>query len=181
MPTGEGCSTSCTTGSAATPGSRAGLLAKNTPKSMPIPIAQTNLSTGTLVRPARRARLRCRARRRWEDRLRTRRYRRRSDRRRADGTGLGRPPRGAAQGRRLCIFAGERELDLRRALEILNEDLGIKRLVLEGGGVANGALLRAGLVDELRLAMFPAVDGARGAACVFDSRDDEAGAPRSTR
>jgi riboflavin biosynthesis pyrimidine reductase len=54
-------------------------------------------------------------------------------------------------------------------------------LVLEGGGVANGALLRAGLVDELRLAMFPAVDGARGAACVFDSRDDEAGAPRSTR
>jgi riboflavin biosynthesis pyrimidine reductase len=79
------------------------------------------------------------------------------------------------------IFAGERELDLRRALEILNEDLGIKRLVLEGGGVANGAFLRAGLVDELSLAIFPAVDGARGAPCVFDSRDDEAGAPAPLR
>jgi riboflavin biosynthesis pyrimidine reductase len=75
------------------------------------------------------------------------------------------------------IFAGERELDLGQALAILNENLGIKRLELNGGGVTNGAFLRAGLIDEISLALFPAVDGAKGASCVFDSRDAETGTP----
>jgi riboflavin biosynthesis pyrimidine reductase len=75
------------------------------------------------------------------------------------------------------IFAGEHEVDLRLALEILNRELGIKRLLLEGGGGANGSFLRAGLVDEISLAIFPAVDGAKGAPCVFDSSDREARAP----
>ena len=69
------------------------------------------------------------------------------------------------------IFAGERELDLGLALEILNRDLGIKRIELNGGGVTNGAFLRAGLVDEISLAIFPAIDGAAGAPSVFDSAD----------
>ena len=67
------------------------------------------------------------------------------------------------------IFAGETELDLGLVLEILNRELGVKRLLLEGGGGANGAFLRAGLVDELSLVLCPAVDGARGAPRVFDS------------
>jgi riboflavin biosynthesis pyrimidine reductase len=58
------------------------------------------------------------------------------------------------------IFAGDRELDLRLGLEILNRELGIKRILLEGGGVTNGAFLRAGLVDEVSLAICPAIDGA---------------------
>src|SRR3954452_16582071 len=49
------------------------------------------------------------------------------------------------------IFAGKSELDLALALDILNHELGVKRLLLEGGGGANGAFLRAGLVDELNL------------------------------
>ncbi|HYD08347.1 MAG TPA: dihydrofolate reductase family protein, partial [Reyranella sp.] len=49
------------------------------------------------------------------------------------------------------IFAGKTEIDLAAALETLNRELGIERLMLEGGGGANGALLRAGLVDELSL------------------------------
>jgi riboflavin biosynthesis pyrimidine reductase len=79
------------------------------------------------------------------------------------------------------IFAGERELDLGRALDILNKELGIKRLELNGGGLTNGSFLRAGLVDEISLAIFPAVDGAKGAPCVFDSRDEEAGVPAPVR
>jgi riboflavin biosynthesis pyrimidine reductase len=75
------------------------------------------------------------------------------------------------------IFAGEQNLDLGLALEVLNRELGIERLLLEGGGGANGSFLRAGLVDEISLAIFPAVDGAKGAPCVFDSGDEEAGAP----
>ncbi len=74
------------------------------------------------------------------------------------------------------IFAGERDLDLGLALEILNRELGIERLLIEGGGGANGAFLRAGLIDEISLAICPAVDGAKGAPSVFDSRDDDAGA-----
>ena len=61
------------------------------------------------------------------------------------------------------FFAGARQLDLADLLETLNRELGVKRVLLEGGGVANGAFLRAGLVDELSLVICPAIDGARGA------------------
>lgn len=73
------------------------------------------------------------------------------------------------------IFAGDDELNLSRTLEILNSELGVKRLLLEGGGVTNGAFLRAGLVDELSLVICPVVDGSAGAPCVFDSSLAEAG------
>lgn len=72
------------------------------------------------------------------------------------------------------IFAGRSKLDLALALEILNRELGIEKLLLEGGGVTNGAFLRAGLVDELALVLCPAIDGAKGAPSVFDSTDAEA-------
>jgi len=67
------------------------------------------------------------------------------------------------------FFAGKSELDLTVAVEVLNRELGVKRLLLEGGGGSNGAFLRAGLVDELNLILCPAVDGAKGAPSVFDS------------
>jgi riboflavin biosynthesis pyrimidine reductase len=60
------------------------------------------------------------------------------------------------------------------ALEILNRELKIERLLLEGGGRSNGSFLRAGLIDEISLAICPAVDGARGAPYIFDSEDTEA-------
>jgi riboflavin biosynthesis pyrimidine reductase len=69
------------------------------------------------------------------------------------------------------IFAGKSEIDLALTLDILNRELGVKRLLVEGGGVANGAFLRAGLIDEFNLILSPAIDGARGAPFVFDSTD----------
>ncbi len=75
------------------------------------------------------------------------------------------------------IFAGTHEVDLHGALEILNRELGIARLVLEGGGGVNGAFLRAGLVNEISLLVAPGVDGSRGAPSVFDSGDRDAGPP----
>jgi riboflavin biosynthesis pyrimidine reductase len=71
------------------------------------------------------------------------------------------------------FFAGKSEHDLGLALNILNRELGVKRLLLEGGGGANGTFLRAGLVDELCLILCPAVDGAKGAPAVFDSTEAE--------
>jgi riboflavin biosynthesis pyrimidine reductase len=73
------------------------------------------------------------------------------------------------------IFAGEHELDLALALEILNRELGLERLLLEGGGGSNGSFLRAGLIDEISLAVCPVVDGAKGAPSIFDSNDKDAG------
>jgi riboflavin biosynthesis pyrimidine reductase len=70
------------------------------------------------------------------------------------------------------IFAGKAELDLTLVFDILYRELGVKRLLLEGGG---GAFLRAGLVDELNLIVCPAVDGAKGAPNVFDSTEAESG------
>jgi riboflavin biosynthesis pyrimidine reductase len=72
------------------------------------------------------------------------------------------------------IFAGKPQLDLALTLDILNRELGVKRLLLEGGGGTNGAFLRAGLIDELNLVLCPAVDGAKGAPSVFDSTEAEA-------
>ncbi|MGJ4887522.1 RibD family protein [Bradyrhizobium sp. HKCCYLRH3099] len=71
------------------------------------------------------------------------------------------------------IFAGETRLDLPRVLDILARELGVKRLLLEGGGHVNGTFLRAGLIDELNLVLCPAIDGAKGAPMVFDSSEDE--------
>jgi riboflavin biosynthesis pyrimidine reductase len=77
------------------------------------------------------------------------------------------------------FFAGKTRLDLRAALDFLARELGVKRLLLEGGGHVNGEFLRAGLIDEISLAICPTVDGARGAPSVFDSseRDSELRAP----
>lgn len=67
------------------------------------------------------------------------------------------------------IFAGESELDVPLALETLNRELGVKRLLLEGGGLTNGNLLRAGLVDELSLLVCPFIDGSPGAPSLFEA------------
>ncbi|HXC30093.1 MAG TPA: dihydrofolate reductase family protein [Stellaceae bacterium] len=73
------------------------------------------------------------------------------------------------------IFAGKDELDLALALDILNRELGIERLLIEGGGKSNGSFLRAGLIDEISLAICPTVDGSRGGPHVFDSSEDVIG------
>ncbi len=66
------------------------------------------------------------------------------------------------------IFAGERTIDLAAALETLNREVAIGRLLLEGGGAANGALLQAGLIDELSLILAPTVEGVPGGPTLFD-------------
>jgi riboflavin biosynthesis pyrimidine reductase len=57
------------------------------------------------------------------------------------------------------IVAPEAQPDLAGVLEILGRELGIGRLLLEGGAGINGAFLAAGLVDELSLLIAPALDG----------------------
>ena len=75
------------------------------------------------------------------------------------------------------IFAGEAELDLHLVVEILTRELGVKRLLIEGGGTTNGSFLRAGLLDEINLVLCPTVDGSKGAPSAFDGAEGEARAP----
>ena len=73
------------------------------------------------------------------------------------------------------IFAGKTEVDLALAFDTLSRELGIRNLLIEGGGGANGAVLRAGLLDELSLVISPAIDGSTGAPTVFNSGDVDLG------
>ncbi|HEU4655423.1 MAG TPA: RibD family protein [Steroidobacteraceae bacterium] len=71
------------------------------------------------------------------------------------------------------FFAGRDSIDLALTLEILNRELGVNRVLMEGGGDANGECLRAGLIDEISIVTCPAVDGSKGAPSVFDSGEQK--------
>jgi riboflavin biosynthesis pyrimidine reductase len=57
------------------------------------------------------------------------------------------------------LFCGEDRVDLPRALDKVGEALRLKKLMLQGGGTFNGAMLKAGLVDELSQIIVPIADG----------------------
>jgi 2,5-diamino-6-(ribosylamino)-4(3H)-pyrimidinone 5'-phosphate reductase len=69
------------------------------------------------------------------------------------------------------LFGGKTELNLRRVLAKLRRRLGIKRLLVEGGGKINGSFLSAGLIDELSLVVLPIADGSIGAPSLFDAKE----------
>lgn len=56
------------------------------------------------------------------------------------------------------IVSETAELDLAAMLDVLGRELGVRRLLLEGGAGINGSFFAAGLVDELSLLMAPALD-----------------------
>ncbi|WP_245470260.1 dihydrofolate reductase family protein, partial [Mesorhizobium sp. M7A.F.Ca.MR.362.00.0.0] len=57
------------------------------------------------------------------------------------------------------IVSEAADIDLAAMLEVLGSELGIRRLLLEGGAGINGSFLAGGLVDELSLLVAPAIDG----------------------
>ena len=66
---------------------------------------------------------------------------------------------------------GEDRVDLSRALSRLGEVFHDDCIVSDAGGVLNGALLRAGLVDEIDLQLLPAVVGRADAPTIFEGYD----------
>jgi riboflavin biosynthesis pyrimidine reductase len=70
------------------------------------------------------------------------------------------------------LFCGKDRIDLKVALDKIRRVLGIRRLMLEGGGAFNGAVLHAGLVDEISQVVVPVVDGGRGISTIFDIPGD---------
>ena len=63
---------------------------------------------------------------------------------------------------------GENEIDFRRAFQWLRRSWKVNRLLCEGGGELNGALFRAGLVNEIHLTVCPKIFGGRDAPTIAD-------------
>lgn len=66
------------------------------------------------------------------------------------------------------IVSGRSSVDLAKAANQLGKHFGIRTLLLEGGGHINGAILQAGLVDEVSLLLVPGIDGRHDIPAVFD-------------
>jgi 2,5-diamino-6-(ribosylamino)-4(3H)-pyrimidinone 5'-phosphate reductase len=70
------------------------------------------------------------------------------------------------------LLAGENDdVDLVLALAKIADGLGIRTLMLEGGGGINGSFLRDGLIDEISLLVAPVADARTGTPALFDSSD----------
>lgn len=67
------------------------------------------------------------------------------------------------------FLCGKNEINFASALQRLRRHFGIRKLMLEGGGTINGAMLTAGLIDELSLLICPFADGSRQQPTVFDA------------
>src|SRR3981081_3700832 len=66
------------------------------------------------------------------------------------------------------LFCGRDHVDVRIALHKIAEVLGIRKLLLEGGGTFNGAVLKAGLIAEISQRIVPGIDGGKGVPGIFD-------------
>jgi 2,5-diamino-6-(ribosylamino)-4(3H)-pyrimidinone 5'-phosphate reductase len=67
------------------------------------------------------------------------------------------------------LVAGQERVDLVLALETLHSALGVTSLLSTAGGRLSGALLRAGLVDEVNVELLPAIIGGLDTPSLFDS------------
>jgi len=70
-------------------------------------------------------------------------------------------------GKAEVIVAGESKVNLKLLLKELRRK-GLKRVLLEGGGNLNWSMLRAGLVDEVSIAIAPVLIGGRDAVTLVE-------------
>ncbi|MGI4813463.1 MAG: RibD family protein [Janthinobacterium lividum] len=56
------------------------------------------------------------------------------------------------------VFGGKSDIDLAALVDVLARELGVKRLIVEGGSHVSGAFVNAGLVDEVSVLIMPLVD-----------------------
>jgi 2,5-diamino-6-(ribosylamino)-4(3H)-pyrimidinone 5'-phosphate reductase len=69
------------------------------------------------------------------------------------------------------IITGDDHVDLRAALEELYARFGVKLIRVDSGGALNGALLRAGLIDEVSVLIEPSLVGGTTPRSIFTASD----------
>ena len=85
---------------------------------------------------------------------------------------------GYLQRERICyLVAGDDRVDLTGALARMATQLGVRCVLSTAGGGLNGALLRAGLIDELSLSIVPGLVGGLDTPTVLDGRPLAVGEP----
>ena len=65
------------------------------------------------------------------------------------------------------FFSGDKRVDLTSLMSYLHEE-GIEKLMLEGGATLNFSMIKAGLIDEIRICIAPMVVGGANAKTFFD-------------
>lgn len=69
------------------------------------------------------------------------------------------------------IIAGDKQVDLERAMIKLKTKLGVKHLTTTSGGKLGGALLKNGLIDEIHIIFKPLLYSGFNTPSLFDSPD----------
>ena len=76
------------------------------------------------------------------------------------------------------LSAGREHVDIREGLLKIASVLGARTVVADSGGTLNAALLKAGLVDEIDVAILPGLVGGLGTPSIMDGEPlDSAGMP----
>jgi riboflavin biosynthesis pyrimidine reductase len=66
------------------------------------------------------------------------------------------------------VIADTSPMSLAAMMDVLQRELGINRLLLEGGASINNAFFAAGLVDELSVLIAPGIDGTRESESIIE-------------
>jgi 2,5-diamino-6-(ribosylamino)-4(3H)-pyrimidinone 5'-phosphate reductase len=69
------------------------------------------------------------------------------------------------------IIAGENHVDLHNCLVTLRAEYGVSKLRVDSGGILNGVLLRAGLVNEVVIILNPCLTGGKSARTFYVADD----------
>jgi riboflavin biosynthesis pyrimidine reductase len=70
------------------------------------------------------------------------------------------------------VVSDSDDIDLAATLDLLSRELGVRRLLLEGGAGINGSFFAAGLVDEFNVLVAPALDARPGTEGIVDAGDE---------
>ncbi|MEU4192183.1 dihydrofolate reductase family protein [Kribbella sp. NPDC026611] len=80
--------------------------------------------------------------------------------------------------KRICyLVVGEHRVDLAEAIAAMGTELGIACILSAAGGGLNGALLRAGLIDELHVTLAPTLVGGLDTPSITDGPPPAPGEP----
>ena len=68
----------------------------------------------------------------------------------------------------ISYMVTEPDAPLADTLAAIGREFGVKTISLQGGGIIDGAVLAAGVIDELSLVVYPGIDGSAASPSIFE-------------